>query len=65
MIEQLKKRLETLKENAQQGQQQLTELRQQEKDLETTLIRISGAIQVLEEEIKEAESAEVDIKKAS
>ena len=65
MITQLKERLETLKQELQQGQQRITEVHQQEQELEATLLRISGAIQVLQEEIEKSENPQIEVKKAS
>ncbi len=56
MQEQLKKRLAELKAEFEAGQKRLAELEAQEANLRSTLLRISGAIQVLEEELgKEGE----------
>lgn len=56
MQEQLKKRLAELKAEFEAGQKRLAELEAQEANLRSTLLRISGAIQVLEEELgREAE----------
>ncbi len=49
MREQLQARLEILKNEDRIGQAKLHELEQQEISLRETLLRISGAIQVLEE----------------
>jgi hypothetical protein len=49
MREQLQARLEILKREDRTGQARLRELEQQEMSLRETLLRISGAIQVLEE----------------
>ncbi len=54
MKEQLEKRLKELKEEFESGQSELDELIKQQNNLQQTLLRISGAIQVLEEEIKKA-----------
>lgn len=51
MIEQLKQRLYELKAEFEKGQQRLQEIESEATNLRTTLMRISGAIQVLEEEI--------------
>ncbi|MFH1860621.1 MAG: hypothetical protein ABH870_06380 [bacterium] len=55
MQEKLQKRLEELKEEFQKGQQQLDTLDKQRAELRDTLLRISGAIQVLEEEVGRVE----------
>lgn len=49
MREQLEQRLQTLRSEFALGQQKLAELEAQEANLRQTLLRISGAIQVLEE----------------
>ena len=49
MKQQVDLRLQELEEELQKGQQQLHELDQQRSNLEKTLLRISGAIQVLKE----------------
>jgi hypothetical protein len=49
MKEQIEARLRTLQGEYRRGQQQLTHLAQQQRELEETMLRISGAIQVLEE----------------
>jgi len=54
MTEQLKQRLNELKAEFEKGQQRLQELDAEAANLRTTLMRISGAIQVLEEEIAKA-----------
>jgi predicted nuclease with TOPRIM domain len=51
MQEQLKRRLEELKREFEAGQARLRELETQETRLRETMLRISGAIQVLEEEL--------------
>jgi predicted nuclease with TOPRIM domain len=56
MREQLKKRVLELKAEFDSGQKMLTELDQKRANLEKTLLRISGAIQVLEEELQKAGS---------
>ncbi|MDB5768102.1 MAG: hypothetical protein JWQ61_2916 [Collimonas fungivorans] len=45
-------RIRELKDNYQAGQSQLRGLETQQKDLQQTLLRISGAIQVLQELIE-------------
>jgi uncharacterized coiled-coil protein SlyX len=49
--EQLEQRLRDLKAEYAAGQQMLTELESRQAHLRETLLRISGAIQVLEEEL--------------
>ncbi len=56
MIEQLEKRLQELKAEFESGQKMLAELDQKRANLEKTLLRISGAVQVLEEELQKAGS---------
>jgi archaellum component FlaC len=51
MREQLEKRLGELKAEFEKGQKQLEELEEQANALRQTLLRISGAVQVLEEEL--------------
>jgi prefoldin subunit 5 len=51
MREKLIQRLQQLKEEYDRGQQQLTDLETQANTIRNTLLRISGAIQVLEEEL--------------
>jgi hypothetical protein len=59
MHTQLTNRLAQLKAEYESGQQMLAELEQRQRTLQETLLRISGAIQVLEEELcKSAELAE-------
>jgi hypothetical protein len=49
MKEQLEIRLQQLKTEFETGQKMLAEVEQKKANLEQTLLRISGAIQVLEE----------------
>lgn len=51
MKEQLKKRLEQLRSEFESGQKMLTDLEAKQANMRNTLLRISGAIQVLEEEL--------------
>ena len=51
MKEQLEKRLEQLKAEFEAGQKKLGELEVKTNNLRNTILRISGAIQVLEEEL--------------
>jgi uncharacterized coiled-coil protein SlyX len=55
MRERLEKRLQELKDEFGKGEQTLKELEEQAATVRQTLLRISGAIQVLEEELGEAE----------
>jgi predicted nuclease with TOPRIM domain len=59
MREQLMSRLEQLKTEFQTGQGKLRELEIQQSKLRETLLRISGAIQVLEETLQSASPHEV------
>ena len=52
---QLQKRLVQLKADFDVGQKTLAEKKQEVGNLEATLIRIQGAVMVLEEELKKAE----------
>lgn len=52
MREQLQRRLEELKKEFSIGRTKVVELEQQQTTLHQTLLRISGAIQVLEEELR-------------
>ena len=51
MREQLEQRLTQLKAELESGQKMLAELEQKQANLRDTLLRISGAVQVLEEEL--------------
>ena len=53
------KRLTELQQEYASGQQMMAELDKKQKDLERTLLRISGAIQVLEELLGGEETDEV------
>ncbi len=65
MRELLQIRLESLKSEFQLGQHKLAEQERQSTILRNNLLRISGAIQVLEEELLKTEkSASTDIKEA-
>jgi predicted nuclease with TOPRIM domain len=54
MKEQLGQRLKELKAEFETGQRMLTDLETRQADLRNTLIRISGAVQVLEDELAKA-----------
>jgi predicted nuclease with TOPRIM domain len=61
MREQLQKRVEQLREEFENGQKMLTDLESRQASLRETLMRIAGAIQVLEEELsKSAENDNVE-----
>ena len=55
MKEQLQKRLQHLKNEYESGQKVLAELEIKKTNLRETLLRIAGAIQVLEEELAQSE----------
>lgn len=63
MQEKLQKRLTELKQEFEKGQQQLDSLDKQRAELRDTLLRISGAIQVLGEEIGKEEVKKEEVKK--
>ncbi len=54
MREQLERRVGELKAEQEKGQQVLAELEAQQAEVRQTLLRISGAIQVLEELLADA-----------
>lgn len=54
MKEQLQCRLQTLKTEYEAGQKMLADLEAQQANLRDTLLRISGAIQIMEEILNEA-----------
>jgi uncharacterized protein (DUF3084 family) len=58
MKEQLQQRLDQLKDEFTKGQQMLIDAEQQVKNLQDSLLRINGAIQVLEEELLKLEENE-------
>ena len=58
MKEQLEKRLAELKAEFASGQKAMAELETKQVNLRDTLLRISGAIQILEEEISKADEEE-------
>ena len=51
MEEKLKARLETLRQEFTAGSEQLQQMEAQAAEIRQTLLRISGAVQVLEEEL--------------
>ena len=58
MEEQLQKRLEELKKDFEIGQARLKELETEQAYVRETMLRISGAIQVLEEALQNNKQAE-------
>lgn len=58
MKEQLEKRITELKSEFEAGQKMLTDLETKQNELKTTLLRISGAIQVLEELLQQPAEAQ-------
>lgn len=54
MKEQLEQRLSELKTEFEAGQKMMADLESKQTNLRDTLLRISGAIQILEEEIAKA-----------
>jgi predicted nuclease with TOPRIM domain len=58
MKEQLQNRLEALKKEFETGQGRLKELEAEQAYVRETMLRISGAIQVLEEALRESEQSE-------
>jgi predicted nuclease with TOPRIM domain len=56
MQEQIQSRIEVLKSEFETGQVKLRELEMQQSRLRETLLRISGAIQVLEEMLQSAKA---------
>ena len=60
---QLEKRLAELKEEFKKGQAMLADLKAREANLQESMLRIQGAIQVLEEELSRDVPAPDEIKK--
>jgi predicted nucleic acid-binding Zn-ribbon protein len=58
--EQLQERLAQLKEEFDKGQRRLAQIEVDALELRQTLLRISGAIQVIEEELAKAQHPGVD-----
>ncbi len=65
MREQLKRRLDELKEEFESGQKMLAEAESRAENLRQSLLRISGAIQVLEEELGKAEKGDGEEEEAA
>jgi len=59
MKEQLEQRLQSLKTEYEAGQKMLADLEAKQANLQSTLLRISGAIQVLEEILNTTEQSAV------
>ncbi|NET28640.1 hypothetical protein [Okeania sp. SIO1I7] len=55
MKEQLEQRLQKLRNELASGQKMIVDLKAKQKNLHQTLLRIQGAIQVLEEELAKIE----------
>jgi chromosome segregation ATPase len=64
MQTQLQTRLSNLKSEFEAGQKQLSDLESKTTNLRNTLLRISGAIQVLEEELAKTENVEEKLEEA-
>ncbi len=60
MKQQLEQRLQSLKAEFESGQKMLAELEAKQANLRETLLRISGAIQVIEEELSKASEVTED-----
>jgi predicted nuclease with TOPRIM domain len=60
MKQKLEQRLQSLKSEFEAGQKMLADLEAQQANLRDTLLRISGAIQVLEEELSNASEVAED-----
>jgi light-regulated signal transduction histidine kinase (bacteriophytochrome) len=58
MREQMESRLETLRSELETGEAEYQQLQARETHLRETLLRISGAVQVLEELLREGQSSE-------
>ncbi len=61
MKQQLEQRLQSLKAEFESGQKMLAELKAKQTNLRETLLRISGAIQVLEELLAESQKPEENV----
>lgn len=57
MKQQLQQRLQQLKAELESGQKVLAELEAKQANVRDTLLRISGAIQVIEEELSKADES--------
>jgi predicted nuclease with TOPRIM domain len=59
MREKLQQRLQSLKSEYEAGQKMMAELEAKQANLRDTLLRINGAIQVLEEALSEANESDL------
>ena len=59
MRKELQQRLQSLKSEYEAGQKMMAELEAKQANLRDTLLRISGAIQVLEEALSEANESDL------
>lgn len=64
MKEQLEKRLAKLKAEFESGQKVMAELEAKQGNVRDTLLRISGAIQILQEEISKVSQEEEKVQEA-
>ena len=60
MRDKLEKRLAELKQEYESGQKMMAELETKQNNLRDTLLRISGAIQILEEELLDEPTEEMN-----
>jgi predicted nuclease with TOPRIM domain len=65
MRERLEQRLKVLKAEFEAGQKMLTELEAKQASVRETLMRINGAIQVIEEELAKANGSSSEQSKTS
>lgn len=63
MKDKLQLRLKALQEEYQKGQERLNELEQESSNIQSTMLRISGAIQVLQELMESDERGEKNLTK--
>jgi len=54
---QFEERLSQLKDQYASGQRELEKLQQKENEIQVTMLKISGAVQVLEEELEKAKKS--------
>lgn len=57
MANPLEERLSQLRSQYDEGQKELEKLQQKQNELQITLLRVSGAVQVLEEELAKAKQS--------